>query len=79
MKITELKICPKAPWEVVGRNNPLVCTVKLSSTDVVVQTVLHDDQIEQILMLVQGIVAEAAQRNVAAFVSQVLAIEGEGN
>jgi len=79
MKITELKIAPKVPWEVVGRNNPLVCTVKLSSTDVVVQTVLHEDQIEQILMLVQGIVAEAAQRNVAAFVSQVLAIEGEGN
>jgi hypothetical protein len=43
----------------------------------VVETLLHDDQIEQILMLVQGIVAEAAQRNVAAFVSQVLAIENK--
>jgi hypothetical protein len=63
----------------VGRDNPLVCTVKLSSETAVVETLLHDDQIEQILMLVQGIVAEAAQRNVAAFVSQVLAIENKGN
>jgi hypothetical protein len=45
----------------------------------VVETLLHDDQIKQVLMLIQGIVAEAAQRNVAAFVSQVLAIESEGN
>lgn len=79
MKITELKIAPKAPWDVVGRNNPLVCTVKLSSKDVVVETLLHDDQIKQVLMLIQGIVAEAAERNVAAFVSQVLAIESEDN
>jgi hypothetical protein len=77
MKITELKIAPRSSWQMVGRDNPLVCTVKLSSETAVVETLLHDDQIEQILMLVQGIVAEAAQRNVAAFVSQVLAIENK--
>lgn len=75
MKLTELKIAPKYPWQAVGSDNPLVCTVKLSSETAVVETVLHDDQIRQVLMLVQGVVAEAAQRNVAAFVSQVTAIE----
>ena len=77
MKITELKIAPKSSWQMVGRDNPMVCTVKLASENAVVETVLHDDQIRQVLMLVQGIVADAAQRNVAAFVSQVMAIESK--
>ncbi len=77
MKITELKIAPKSSWSAVGSDNPLVCTVKLASENAVVETVLHDDQIRQVLMLVQGIVADAAQRNVAAFVSQVMAIESK--
>jgi hypothetical protein len=77
MKITELKIAPKNTWMPLGDANPLVCTVKLASENAVVETVLHDDHVMQVLLLVQGIVAEAAQRNVAAFVSQVLAIENK--
>ena len=75
MKLTELKIAPKSSWQDVSSTNPLVCTVKLSSETATVQTALHDDQVQQVLALVQHIVAEAAQRNVAAFVSQVTAIE----
>lgn len=79
MKITELKIAPKLSWSSVSADNPLVCTVKLASESAIVETVLHGDQIQQVLMLVQGIVADAAQRNVAAFVSQVMAIENKDN
>jgi hypothetical protein len=77
MKITELKIAPRSSWQMVGSENPLVCTVKLAGESTVVETVLHDDHVRQVLMLVQGIVADAAQRNVAAFVSQVMAIENK--
>lgn len=77
MKLTELKIAARYSWTPVGTDNPLVCTVKLSSDDATVETTLHDDQVRQVLALVQHIVAEAAQRNVAAFVSQVTAIENK--
>jgi hypothetical protein len=77
MKITELKISPKLSWHPVGSDNPLVCTVKLAGENAVVETALHDDHVRQVLMLVQGVVADAAQRNVAAFVSQVMAIESK--
>jgi hypothetical protein len=79
MKITELKIAPKLSWQPVGSDNPLVCTVTLVGENAVVETALHDDHVRQVLMLVQGIVADAAQRNVAAFVSQVMAIESKEN
>ena len=75
MKLTELRIAPKHSWEGVSDKNPLVCTVKLSSETATVETVLHEDQVQQVLALVQHIVAEAAQRNVAAFAAQVTAIE----
>ena len=77
MKLTELKIAPKRGWEIVSNDNPLVCTVKLASESATVETALHEDQVRQVLALVQNIVAEAAQRNVAAFVSQVTAIEAQ--
>ena len=75
MKLTELKIAPKRGLEMVSNDNPLVCTVKITSDTATVETALHEDQVRQVLALVQRIVAEAAQRNVAAFVSQVTAIE----
>ena len=77
MKLTELRIAPKRGWENVSTSNPLVCTVKLASESATVETALHEDQVRQVLALVQNIVAEAAQRNVAAFVSQVTAIEAQ--
>ena len=76
MRLTELKIAPTRSWDKLGNDNPLVCTVKLSSEKATVETVLHPDQVQQVLALVQNIVADAAQRNVADFVSQVTAIEG---
>lgn len=76
MRLTELKIAPTRSWDQMGNDNPLVCTVKLSSEKATVETVLHPDQVQQVLALVQNIVADAAQRNVADFVSQVTAIEG---
>ena len=75
MKLTELRIAPKRSWEGVSDTNPLICTVKLSSETATVETALHADQVHQVLALVQHIVAEAAQRNVAAFAAQVTAIE----
>jgi len=77
MKLTKLEIAPKSSWQPVSASNPLVCTVKLSSDAATVETVLHDDQIAQVLALVQHIVAEAAHRNVAAFVAQITAIEAQ--
>lgn len=76
MRLTELKIAPTHSWDRPSDENPLICTVKLSSEKATVETVLHPDQVQQVLSLVQSIVAEAAQRNVADFVSQVTAIEG---
>jgi len=76
MRLTELKIAPTRSWDRPSDENPLICTVKLSSEKATVETVLHPDQVQQVLSLVQNIVAEAAQRNVADFVSQVTAIEG---
>lgn len=77
MKLTELRIAPKRSWYMASNDNPLVCTVKLASETATVETELHEDQVRQVLALVQNIVAEAAQRNVAAFVSQVTAIEAQ--
>jgi len=77
MKLTELKIAPQNSWGAVGDNNPLICTVNLASDHATVQTALHADQIAMILDLVQRIVAEAAQRNVADFVAQVTALEAQ--
>lgn len=76
MQLTELKIAPTRHWDKLGDDNPLVCTVKLSSEKATVETMLYPDQVQQVLALVQTIVADAAQRNVADFVSQVTAIEG---
>ena len=75
MKITELKIAPKRSYALHGEDNPLVCTVKLSSDDATVETVLNDDDMHQMLRLVQRLVADAAARNIDAFVDEVTALE----
>ena len=76
MQLTELTIQARNRYRDLSADNPLVCTVKLSSEKAIVETALHPDQVHQVLALVQGIVAEAAKRNVDEFVSQVTAIEG---
>jgi hypothetical protein len=76
MQLTELKISARNQYRELSAKNPLVCSVKLSSEKAIVETVLHPDQLHQVLLLVQGIVADAAKRNVDEFVSQVTAIEG---
>lgn len=78
MKLTELRIAPKSDWSKVGPDNPMICTVKLNSENATVQTVLSDEQVQRVIALVQGIVAEAARVNVAAFVASVNQIEGPG-
>lgn len=76
MKLTELKIGPQHAWKAQGIENPVICTVKLSSETATVETILTNDQIQRVLDLVQHIVAEAARKNVADFVASVRQIEG---
>lgn len=77
MKITELKIAPKSRWASASEDNPTICTVKLESETATVETVLSEEQVRRVLMLVQDIVAEAAERNVKEFVAAVSQIEGQ--
>jgi len=76
MKLTRLMIAPRSDWD---KNSPIICTVKLSSEAATVETVLSDDQAQQVLALVQGIVAEAAARNVADFVAHVSALQASAS
>lgn len=75
MRLTELKIGPQHGWKAAGLDNPVICTVKLSSETATVETILTDDQIQRVLDLVQHIVAEAARKNVADFVASLRQIE----
>lgn len=75
MKLTQLTIGPKHAWNIASKENPVICTVKLSSENATVETVLNDEQIQRVLDLVQNIVAEAARKNVAEFVASVRQIE----
>jgi len=75
MKLTQLTIGPKHTWSAVSKENPVICTVKLSSENATVETVLNDEQIQRVLDLVQHIVAEAARKNVAEFVASIQQIE----
>lgn len=75
MKLTQLTIGPKHTWSPASKDNPVICTVKLSSENATVETVLNDEQIQRVLDLVQHIVAEAARRNVAEFVASVRQLE----
>jgi hypothetical protein len=75
MKIAELKIAPRQTWSPVSQINPLVCTVKLKGENAIVETVLSEDDMMRMIYLVQGIVADAAKRNVDDFVRQVTSID----
>lgn len=77
MKITELKIAPSQSWQDPSASNPMVCVVKLKSDKATVETVLSEDQMHQVLMLVKQIVAEAAAKNVADFVAAVSQVEAD--
>ncbi len=75
MKLTELKIARRNSWDDNPVNNPLVCTVKLSGEKAIIETALNDDDLQRMIDLVQSIVADAAKRNVDAFVSEVRQVE----
>ena len=77
MKITGITIQPRHSWEGVTEKNPLRATVKLSSDNATVETVLNDDDCQRLLDLVQDIIADAAERNVREFVQAVRAIPAE--
>lgn len=74
MKLTKLTIGPKNAWDAAS---PTICTVQLASESATVETMLNSNDLNRILDLVQGIVAEAGARNMAEFVSAVRAIEGD--
>lgn len=74
MKITQLTIGPRNSWDA---KSPTICTVKIASEAATVETVLNDDDLNRILDLVQGIVAEAGARNMAAFVDAVRTIDAD--
>ena len=76
MHLTSLTIEPRNRYRTNDEQNPMVCTVKLASEKATVETVLSDEQVLQVLRLVQGIVADAAKRNVDDFVAQAQMVQG---
>ena len=82
MKISEINIAPENIWQELSAANPLRASVKLLSDKTTVETLLNDDDMEELLTLVEHIVARAAKRNVEQFVAAVSGrhqqmIEGE--
>ena len=82
MKISEINIAPKHKWQEVSEENQLRASVKLMSDKTTVETVLDNEDMEELLALVEHIVARAAKRNVEQFVAAVSGrhqqmIEGE--
>ena len=82
MKISEIKIAPIHTWQDLSIENPLKATVKLKSDETSVETVLDDCDMNDLLDLVQHIIARAAKRNIDNFVAMVSGghsqmIEGE--
>ena len=82
MKISEINIAPVNQWRELSEENPLRASVKLLSDETTVETVLDNDDMEELLALVEHIVARAAKRNVEQFVAAVSGrhqqmIEGE--
>lgn len=77
MQLTELTIKARHSWEEVGESNPLICTVKLSSEKARVETALSDADAQKMLDLIQGIVADAAKRNIDEFCAAVSQVEAQ--
>ncbi len=76
-RIQELTIAPEKTWRAVGDGNPLRATVKLGGGKSTVGTIIPHDMMEPLLDMVSGIVAQAAERNIAEFVAEVSAIEAD--
>ena len=74
MKITKLVIGPRANWD---PKSETICTIQLASEKATVETVLSDDDLNRVLDLVQSIVADAAERNVAEFVNAIRQVEAD--
>ncbi len=82
MKISKIEIGPVNKWREISEENPLRASVSLLSDKTTVETVLDNDDMEELLALVEHIVARAAKRNVEQFVAAVSGrhqqvIEGE--
>ena len=82
MKVSLINIAPVQSWQEISEKNPLRATVKLLSDETTVETVLDNEDMEELLTLVEHIVARAAKRNVEQFVAAVSGrhqqtIEGE--
>ena len=71
MKISEITIGPANKWRELSDENPLKATVKLRSKETTVGTVLDDADMNELLALVEHIIARAAKRNVEQFVAAV--------
>jgi hypothetical protein len=76
-RIQELTIAPEKTWRAVGDDNPLRAIVKLGDGKSTVETIIPHDMMEPLLDMVSGIVAQAAERNIAEFVAEVSAIEAD--
>lgn len=75
MRITKLTIEPTKNWAAPGPTNPMRCVVKIDSDKTCVETILADAQVQQILDLIVGIVATAAEKNVSDFVSLARSVD----
>ena len=69
MEITEIRIAPSDNWRELSDDNPLKATVKLSSKETTVETVLDSTDMHELLVLVEHIIARAAKRNVEQFIA----------
>ena len=82
MQISEITISPVSRWNPLSEENPLRATVKLASDETTVETVLDEADMNELLAMVEHIIARAAKRNVEQFVAAVsgnhtMTIEGE--
>jgi hypothetical protein len=78
MKITSLTISPVRSYSALSSDNHLRAVVKLSDEKSSVETVIPEEMMLPLLDMVAGLVAKAAQKNVADFAAAVSAIEQVG-
>lgn len=71
MKVTRIIIQPTQQYRDLSDENPLKASVKLSSENTTVETVLDGSDMEELLALTENLIARAAKRNVEQFVTAV--------
>ena len=71
MQITSIEIKPSNPYRDFSEENRLKAAVKLTSKETTVETVLNGEDVDELLALVEHIVARAAKRSVGEFVAAV--------